>query len=267
MSNDARMGQVYLVGAGPGDPELLTLKAYRMLEAADVVVHDRLVSTEILDLIPASARRIDVGKKPKHHPVPQAQINALLIELAESGQTIVRLKGGDPFIFGRGSEEAAVLRSAGVPVAVAPGITAAQGISAATGVPLTHRGLAKSVRFVTGHCRGNLPLDLDWQGLANADTTLVVYMGHANIRHIAGELLAHGLPSDHPVLVVVNGTRANETRLVTHLGALQKTSADMPVPGPVLFIIGGVVELLADTDSQDAESILHTPELQQVLHG
>ncbi|MFK7837331.1 MAG: uroporphyrinogen-III C-methyltransferase [Sulfitobacter sp.] len=267
MLNGSITGEVFLVGAGPGDPELLTLKALRMIKSADVVVHDRLVSAPILDLIPEGVERIDVGKRPDHHPVPQMEINALLLRLAQSGLRVARLKGGDPMVFGRGSEEAAVLRAAGVPVSFAPGITAAQGVSAATGVPLTHRGLATGVRFVTGHCQANRPLDLDWSGLANPDTTLVVYMGHANMQQIAGELLDHGLPADHPVLVVVNGTRPNESRLVTHLGALQTKRATIAVPGPVLFIIGRVVSLLAQHDGNAAETILQSPELQRVLHG
>ncbi len=267
MLNGSITGEVFLIGAGPGDPELLTLKALRMIQGADVVVHDRLVSQPILDLIPDGVERIDVGKWPNHHPVPQAEINALLLRLAQSGQRVARVKGGDPMIFGRGSEEAAVLRAAGIPVSFAPGITAAQGISAATGVPLTHRGLATGVRFVTGHCQANTPLDLDWAGLANPDTTLVVYMGHANMQQIAGELLAHGLPADHPVLVVVNGTRPNESRLVTHLGALQTKRATIAVPGPVLFIVGRVVRLLDEIDRSETDALLQAPELQQVLHG
>ncbi|MFP7674981.1 uroporphyrinogen-III C-methyltransferase [Marivita sp. S0852] len=267
MLNGSTQGEVFLIGAGPGDPELLTLKALRMMQEADVVVHDRLVSQAILDLIPANVQRIDVGKKPNHHPVPQHEINALLLRLAEAGQRVARVKGGDPMIFGRGSEEAAVLRDAGIPVSFAPGITAAQGVSASTGVPLTHRGLAKSVRYVTGHCRGDMPLDLDWDGLAHTDTTLVVYMGHANMQYIAGELMNHGLPAEHPVLVVVNGTRPNETRLVTQLGALQTKRAVIPVPGPVLFIVGRVVSLLDDMGQNATDAILDAPELRQVLHG
>lgn len=260
-------GQVFLIGAGPGDPDLLTIKALRMLQSADVVVHDRLVSREILNLIPEGVQQINVGKQPDNHPVPQPEINALLLRLAEAGSTVARLKGGDPMIFGRGSEEAAVLKAAGILVSFAPGITAAQGISAATGVPLTHRGLATGVRFVTGHCQANRPLDLDWEGLADPDTTLVVYMGHANMQQIASGLLAQGLPADHPVLVVVNGTRPNESRLVTQLGALRVKRANIPVPGPVLFIIGRVVSLIGDTARADADVILQAPEVQRVLHG
>jgi uroporphyrin-III C-methyltransferase len=266
MSGSLR-GFVSFVSSGPGDPELLTLKALRMIKEADVVVHDRLVSQDILDLIPEGVERINVGKMPKHHPIPQTEINELLLRLAKSGKRVARLKGGDPMIFGRGSEEAAVLRAAGIPVSFAPGITAAQGISASTGVPLTHRGLATGVRFVTGHCQADRPLDLDWAGLANPDTTLVVYMGHANMCHIAGELLRHGMPADHPVLVVMNGTRPNESRLVTHLEALQAKRAPITVRGPVLFMIGKVVSLLDEMGQSPADSILESPALQQVLHG
>lgn len=267
MSNDTHKGQVFLVGAGPGDPELLTLKALRMLQEADVVVHDRLVSRAVLDLVPTGVRMIDVGKRANHHPVPQGEINALLVSLAMDGAKVARLKGGDPLIFGRGSEEAAALRAVGIDVVIAPGITAAQGVSAASGVPLTHRGLATGVRFVTGHCQAGQPLNFDWSGLANPDTTLVVYMGRANMQQIAGELLAHGMPADHPVLVVANGTRPNETRLVTQLGALQTARKSVRTAGPVLFIIGRVVSLLDGIGSAEAEMILHAPELQRELHG
>ncbi len=267
MMNYAKKGEVFLVGAGPGDPELLTLKALRILQTAEVVVHDRLVSQEILDLIPAHVQRINVGKQPNHHPVPQEEINALLLQLAKSGAIVARLKGGDPMIFGRGSEEAAFLQAGGVNVTYAPGITAAQGIAAATGVPLTHRGLATGVRFVTGHCQANRPLDLDWEGLADPQTTLVVYMGLANIKQIAGELISYGMPAKHPVLVIANGTRANEHRLVTRLDALAVAAPKLAVRGPVLFIIGEVVTLLAEKPASAIENVLQVPELGEVLHG
>ena len=267
MMNYAKKGEVFLVGAGPGDPELLTLKALRMLQTAEVVVHDRLVSQEILALIPAHVQRINVGKQPNHHPVPQDEINALLLRLAQRGAIVARLKGGDPMIFGRGSEEAAYLRAGGISVSCAPGITAAQGISATTGVPLTHRGLATGVRFVTGHCQADTPLDLDWEGLADPQTTLVVYMGLANIRQIAGELVAHGMPAGHPVLVIANGTRATESRQITKLGALAGAAPKMAVRGPVLFIIGEVVRLIADKPTAAMETVLQVPELGEVLHG
>jgi len=236
-------GKVHLVGAGPGDPELLTCKARRLIATAEAVVHDRLVSPEILALTPPGARMIPVGKAPNCHPVPQQRINAILIELAGAGLAAVRLKGGDPFIFGRGSEEAAALRAAGVAVEIVPGITATQGAAAATGVPLTHRGLASGVRYVTGHCRADGPLDLDWAGLADPETTLVVYMGVANIERIARELMAHGLPGATPVLAVNNATLATERRRISRLERIAGEIARAGFAGPVLFVVGQVVSL------------------------
>jgi uroporphyrin-III C-methyltransferase len=238
-----RLGRVFLVGAGPGDPELLTLKAVRLIGRADAVVHDRLVSPDVLALAPASARRIPVGKAPRRHPVPQDQINEMLVSLARQGLTVVRLKGGDPFIFGRGSEEVECLKAAGIPFEVAPGITAAQGCAAATAVPLTHRGLATGVRYVTGHCRADLPLDFDWAGIADPETTLVVYMGAANIAEISDKLIAHGMPGDLPVLAVNDGTTPRERRLVARLDDIAGRARDAAFTGPVLFIVGRVVSL------------------------
>ncbi len=171
------VGKVYLVGAGPGDPELLTLKAARVIREADVVVYDRLVPASILATIGDGAARINVGKQAASHPVPQEEINDMLVRLGRAGRTVVRLKGGDPFIFGRGCEEAAELERARVPYEVIPGITAAQGCAASARIPLTHRGLATGVRYVTGHRKANEPLELDWRSLADPETTLVVYMG------------------------------------------------------------------------------------------
>jgi len=236
-------GQVFLVGAGPGDPELLTLKAVRMLGLAHAVVYDRLVSDEVLALAPPLARMIPVGKSPRSHPVPQEKINEILVGLAHEGLTVVRLKGGDPCIFGRGSEEAAALYAAGVPVEIVPGITAAQGAAASTGVPLTHRGLARSVRYVTGHCRDDLPLDLDWAGLADPDTTLVVYMGVANIAEVAARLIEQGMPASLPVMAVARATTSQERRLVTRLDRVAADLAGSNLSGPTLFVIGQVVSL------------------------
>lgn len=238
-------GRVYLVGAGPGDPELLTVKAASLIRQADVIVHDRLVAPEILALAPETVRRVPVGKEPKRHPVPQARINELLIDLAHRGLGVVRLKGGDPLIFGRGSEEAAALRAAGVAVEIVPGITAAQGAAAVTGVPLTHRGLATGVRYVTGHCRDDGPLDFDWAGLADPQTTLVIYMGYSNIARITDALLAHGLPRDTPALVLAAATTPRERRLVSQLDRLAAEAEAAAFSGPVLFIIGRVVSLHA----------------------
>jgi len=237
------VGKVYLVGAGPGDPELLTLKAIRAIARADVVVYDRLVSERILQTIGDGVTRIDVGKQADFHPVPQAEINDILIRLGRTGRTVVRLKGGDPFIFGRGCEEAAELEAAGIPYEVIPGITAAQGCAAAARIPLTHRGLASGVRYVTGHRKANEPLDLDWASLADPDTTLVVYMGLSNIEEIVGQLAAHGLSMSTPVLAVCQGTTPEERRLCTRLGALAEAARAAAFSGPVLFIIGRVAGL------------------------
>lgn len=239
----SRQGIVYLVGAGPGDPELLTLKARRLIDAADVVVYDRLVSPAILALIPPGTARISVGKQPRSHPVPQTEINALLVRLAEGGRRVLRLKGGDPLLFGRGSEEAAYVAAHGIPFEVVPGVTSASGCAAAIGLPLTHRGAASGVRFVTGHCRDDIDLDLDWQGLADPDTTLVVYMGMANIAEIVVRLIGHGLPADTPAAAVSNGTRPDQRWVISTLGEIAAVAADAGFDGPVIFYIGRVVGL------------------------
>jgi uroporphyrin-III C-methyltransferase len=240
-----RLGHVYLIGAGPGDPELLTLKAARLLKTADAVVHDRLVSPEILALVAPGARMFPVGKAPKSHPVPQDEINALLVRLAGEGKCVVRLKGGDPFIFGRGSEEAFELLAAGVPFDVVPGITAAQGCAAAARVPLTHRGLASGVRYVTGHCRADMPLDLDWKSLADPDTTLVVYMGAASIGEISRKLRGAGLDAGTPALAISNGTTPRESRVLARLDTIEAATRAAAFSGPVLFFIGRVAGLHA----------------------
>lgn len=237
------IGKVFLIGAGPGDPDLLTLRAARLLECADVVVFDRLVSPEIMALIPDRARRISVGKAAGFHSVPQDRINALLIDLASAGSTVLRLKGGDPLIFGRGSEEAAELAAAGIPFEYVPGITAAQGAAASARVPLTHRGLATGLRFVTGHRAGNGPLDLDWASLADPSSTLVIYMGAMNIGQIAERLIAHGMPADLPVLAIAGATTPREDRRVSTLSGICNLLASAPLDGPTLFIIGRVVSL------------------------
>ncbi len=236
-------GRVTLVGAGPGDPDLLTVKAHRIIREAAIIVHDRLVSPEIMALAPRDARLIDVGKMPRRHPVPQENINGILVDLALEGHGVVRLKGGDPFIFGRGGEEMEALRAAGVTVEVVPGITAAQAASASTRVPLTQRGMVTGLRYVTGHCKADAPLDLDWAGLADPETTLVVYMGAANMAEISARLIAHGMPSDLPVLAVSAATTPRETRLVSRLDAIARDALEADMAAPVLFIVGRVVEL------------------------
>ncbi|MFZ2156623.1 MAG: uroporphyrinogen-III C-methyltransferase [Bradyrhizobium sp.] len=245
------VGKVYLVGAGPGDPELLTLKAARVIKEAEVVVYDRLVPDSILATIGDGAARINVGKQASFHPVPQEEINEMLVRLGRAGRTVVRLKGGDPFIFGRGSEEAAELERAGIPYEVIPGITAAQGCAASLRIPLTHRGLATGVRYVTGHRKANEPLDLDWARLADPETTLVVYMGLANIEEIAGNLIANGLSPDTPVLAVCQGTTPGEQRVCTWLAALPAAAKEAGFAGPVLFIIGRVAAIAMQRNEHD----------------
>ncbi|MES0826487.1 uroporphyrinogen-III C-methyltransferase [Ruegeria sp. SCP11] len=244
-------GKVFLIGAGPGDPELMTLRALRMLQEADVVVYDRLVSADILDLHADNARLIPVGKAPKCHTVPQDRINEILLEEARAGHTVARLKGGDPMIFGRGSEEAAYLMAHDIAVEYAPGITAAQGASCSTGVPLTHRGLATSVQYVTGHRQADKVLDLDWKRLADPETTLVVYMGVANIGQIAMGLMTENLPGSTPVLAVGKATTPDERRLVSRLDQLATDVRDANLKAPTLFIIGKVVSLYAERPLAD----------------
>ena len=236
-------GQVFLVGAGPGDPEYLTLKAHRLIQQADVLVYDRLISNEILEMVPAGTMRIAVGKAPGNHTMLQEDINALLVSLAEAGRMVVRLKGGDPFIFGRGSEEAIHLAKAGVPYDVVPGITSAQGCAVSTRIPLTHRGVATSVRYITGHCRDDQDLEFDWDGLADPDTTLVIYMGMANIHEVCRRLIAHGLSATTPAAAVSDATTARQRLVASSLAALAERAHAAGFQGPVLFVIGRVVDL------------------------
>jgi len=245
---------VYLVGAGPGDPELLTLKARRLLDEADVVVYDRLVSDEVMALIPPGTTRISVGKQPKCHPVPQSEINSLLVSLARDGRKVLRLKGGDPFLFGRGSEEAAYLHRHGVRYHVVPGVTSASGCAASVGLPLTHRGLASGVRYVTGHCRNDIELDLDWRGLADPDTTLVIYMGMSNLPQIAVRLIANGLTESTPVAAISDGTRPNQRHVISTLGEIASAATAARFEGPVLFIVGRVIELAEALGIGDRET-------------
>ena len=234
---------VYLVGAGPGDPELLTVKAVRVLEQADVVVYDRLVSTDVMDLVPQGTARIYVGKAASNHHMAQEDINGLLVKLAQNNRNVVRLKGGDPFIFGRGSEEAVHLAQNGIPFEVIPGITAASGISASLGVPLTHRGMATGVRFVTGHSRAGHELDLDWKSLADGQTTLVFYMGLANLSFIAERLVAEGLSPNTPAAAISKGTVEGQRQCVSTLTGLADEVAKLDLPSPALFVVGEVVSL------------------------
>lgn len=234
---------VMLVGAGPGDPDLLTVKAHRLLQEVDVVVYDRLVAKPILELIPETSERIFAGKRSSNHYMPQEDINNLLVDLARVGKRVMRLKGGDPFVFGRGGEEALHLVRNGVPFEVVPGITSSAGCAAYAGIPLTHRGLAQGVRFVTGHSKGDEPLSLDWRSLADRETTLVVYMGMANVQEISNKLIENGLDADTPVAVINMGTRPAQRTLLTNLSQLPETVTTSNVKGATLFVIGRVVTL------------------------
>ncbi len=234
---------VYLVGAGPGDPGLLTLKAAQLLGEADVVVYDRLVSPAILELIPAGTPRVYAGKAAANHHLAQDEINDLLVRLARKNRLVVRLKGGDPFVFGRGSEEAAHLAANGVAFEIVPGITAAAGVTSAIGIPLTHRGLSTGVRFVTGHCQTKEELDLNWTSLADPDTTLVFYMGLANLGQISARLIASGLPANTPAAAIASGTTPDQKICLSDLANLP---ADVHADGlvaPVLTVIGQVVKM------------------------
>jgi uroporphyrin-III C-methyltransferase len=241
-------GKVWLVGAGPGDPELLTLKAARLIGAADVVVHDRLIPEAVLRLARPDARLIHVGKRKSQHSVPQAGIDALLVALARQGLQVVRLKGGDPFVFGRGGEELAAARAAGVECEVVPGVSAALAAAAGAGAPLTHRGLAQAVTFVTGHAapadgEGWGEPDLDWARLAQPNHTLVVYMGLSTAPVVAARLAAAGRAPSTPVLVVENASRPDERRAVATLAGLAEAGASFS--GPTILIIGEVAALAA----------------------
>lgn len=242
------MAWVALVGAGPGDPDLLTVKAVRLLHEADVVVFDRLVSDAILELVPAGTTRIFAGKAAGRHHMDQDGINALLVSLARAGHRVVRLKGGDPFVFGRGSEEAEHLARHGIAFEVVPGITAASGVSAYAGIPLTHRGLATGVRCVTGHAREGEPLDLDWAGLADPDTTLVIYMGLGSLATICGELLRAGLDGATPAAAVQDGTTPGQRRVLSTLAALPGAVSAARLEPPALVVVGRVVSLAETLD-------------------
>ncbi|MDA8231129.1 MAG: uroporphyrinogen-III C-methyltransferase [Magnetospirillum sp.] len=243
-----REGSVALVGAGPGDPDLVTMKAARLMREADVVVFDRLVSDEILAMIPAGTARIYAGKAMAHHALVQDEINELLVSLARAGRRVLRLKGGDPFVFGRGSEEAEHLARHGIPFEVVPGISSASGCATYSGIPLTHRGLSQGVRFLAGHAREGYGIDYDWHRLADPDTTLVIYMGLTNLPRIADELMAAGLPSDTPAAAIENGTTARQRRAIGTVASLPVLVTEQEFKAPTLIVIGRVVSLAGALD-------------------
>jgi uroporphyrin-III C-methyltransferase/precorrin-2 dehydrogenase/sirohydrochlorin ferrochelatase len=240
-SNTPR-GEVYLVGAGPGDPDLLTFRALRLMQKADVVVYDNLVSKPIVEMTRRDATRIFVGKKRDDHTMRQEDINELLVRLAQEGKRVLRLKGGDPFIFGRGGEEIEKLAEHGIAFQVVPGITAASGVSSYAGIPLTHRDHAQSCMFVTGHLKDG-SMNLDWDALARPKQTVVVYMGLHGLATLCHELIAHNMPSDTPIAIVQQGTTQNQRVIAGTLATLPDIAAREKPQAPTLIIVGGVVTL------------------------
>ena len=257
-------GEVYLVGGGPGDPDLLTFKALRLMQQADVIVHDRLVSKQVLDLCRRDAQRIYVGKERNHHSVPQEGINQLLVRLAKEGKRVCRLKGGDPFIFGRGGEEIDTLADEGIPFQVVPAITAAAGVASYSGIPLTHRDYSQAVIFTTGHLKDGT-MNLNWQILAQPNQTVVFYMGLHGIDIICKELIAHGMPTSMPIALVQKGTTSEQRIFTGTLETMPSIVHNADIKPPTLIIVGEVVKLHAklkwfDPGHEEQKVFVHGPQ-------
>ncbi len=250
----APMGRVFLVGAGPGDPDLLTVRAARLLAHAEVVVYDHLVGDAVMDLLPARAERIYVGKERSNHSIAQEDLNSLLIRLAREGQQVIRLKGGDPFVFGRGGEELQALAAQGIPFEVVPGITAACGVASYAGIPLTHRDHAQSCTFVTGHLKDG-GCDLDWAALVRPRQTVVIYMGLGSLADICAQLIAHGLAPTTPAAVVQQGTTLDQRVVDGTLTDLSERVAAAGLRSPCLIIVGDVVRLRGELAWFDTEKV------------
>ena len=249
-----RFGKVHLVGAGPGDPELITLKGARRLAAADVVVYDRLVDPRVLDLAALGAERIFAGKRRDNHYMRQVEINELLVRRAQRGQAVVRLKGGDPLIFGRGGEELEALIEAGIPFEIVPGVTAAAGCAAGAVIPLTHRDHARTLVLTTGHTKDGQP-HLDWQALCRPQQTLVFYMGHQALPALCAGLIAHGLHATTPAAMIENGTLPGQRVIRASLADLARAVAEAALDGPALLVVGEVVGALASAPSPAAGAL------------